>query len=223
MSDKKEKKEKIYGIIKYVAGLLGFLGILLTIFTITDVVEWYLFKIEYTGAYTEQTKLILSLTSSILGIFFLFIAFSKQIDKFFTFLENRTIKTDKSKDTRGISIESIFFLFIAIILIVLAILLGIGSLVLKTDLPLLGGATKTVLIIALVFLGILAIITAFSRVIYQSVKEMNKVHWPTGKDMIEYSKRVFSFIIFFSIFFFALDLLLANAPGWISNLFGINL
>ncbi len=224
MNSQNNKRQQIYGIIKYVSGLLGFLGIIIAILTVTGGVEWFLFKVNYLGVYTDKTKLILSLSSSILGIFFLFVAFSKQIDKFFGFLETHTVtKPDKEEETKGITIELIFFLFIGIVLILLAILLGIGSLVLRTNLPLLGTATEKVLIGALIVLAILAIITAFNRTISQSLKEMKKVHWPSSKDMVDYSKRVFSFIVFFSLFFFALDLILTYTPGLINKIFNINL
>ncbi|QVK18031.1 preprotein translocase subunit SecE [Mycoplasmatota bacterium] len=215
------RKETIYGIVKYVSGLLGFIGIILAIFTVTGAIEWFLIEIDYRGAFTNETKLILSLTSSILGIFFLFIAFSKQIDKFFSYLETHSV--NQTEEKKGITIESIFFITIAVILIVLALLLAIGTLALKTNLPLLGNATKTFLIGALVVLAILAILTGFNETIAQSIKEMKKVHWPTGKEMVDYSKKVFTFIIFFSVFFLILDLFLTNAPIWLENIFGIDI
>lgn len=214
------KQNKIFGTIRYIAGVLGVLSVLFAILTATGVVGWFLIDvIQYTKPYTEETKFVQSLTSGILGVFFLFIAFSPQIDKFFTYLETHRVKTDRKADTPGVSIESIFFAVIAIGLITLALLLGTGTLVLRTDLPFLGSATKTVLIVLLVVLAIFSLLTAFNRIISQSIKEMKKVHWPTGSEMIDYSKKVFTFIIFFSIFFFALDLLLTYIPMLVEKIF----
>ena len=145
MSDRK----KTYDILKYVAGLLGFIGILLAIFVVTGAFDWFIIEanIKGIGTLTSQNKLVISLVSSILGIFLLFIAFSKQIDKFFTFLETHKVGKDKNEAAKGVTIETIFFIIIALVLIVIVNLLAIGTLVLRTNLPLLGKATKTVLII----------------------------------------------------------------------------
>ncbi len=215
--------KKLHGIIKYVAGLLGFIGVFLAIATISGLVDWYLIKIEYTGGFSDQAKLILSLSSSILGIFFLFIAFSKQLDKFFGFLETHSIRTDKTGEKKGITIESAFFFLIAIILVVLAVLLTNGNLVLRANLPILGDATKSVLIGALILLAILAVITAFNNIITQSLREMKKVHWPSGKEMKDYSTKVFTFIVFFSLLFLALDIVINYAPKLLENIFNVDL
>lgn len=215
--------KKLQGIIKYVAGLLGFLGIFLAIATLTGLVTWYLEKIKYTGGFSDQTQLLLSLSSSILGIFFLFIAFSKQLDKFFGFLETHTIKTDKTGEKKGVTIESAFFFIIALILIVLAVMLANNNLELRTNLPLLGEATKGVLIGALVLLSLLAIITAFNDIITQSLREMKKVHWPSGKEMKDYSAKVFVFIFFFSLLFLTLDIVINYTPKLLENIFHIDL
>ncbi len=222
-NEKSINKNLIYGIIRYISGVLGFFGIILAILTVTGAVGWFLIEIHYTKPYTEDTKLTLSLTSSILGIFFLFIAFSKQIDQFFSYLESHRIKTTKKEDVAGVTIESIFFTVIALVLIVLALLLATGTLLLKTDLPILGTATKTVLIVSLILLALLAILTAFNKTIIQSVKEMKKVHWPTGTEMLDYCNKVFFFIIFFALFFLILDLIYTNVPKRIEHLFGIDL
>ena len=39
--------------------------------------------------------------------------------------------------------------------------------------------------------------------------EMNKVKWPSRKDMIKYSIATIVFVIFFALFFYAIDLILA--------------
>ncbi len=40
-------------------------------------------------------------------------------------------------------------------------------------------------------------------------KEVSKVKWPSKKDMIKYSVATIVFIIFFSLFFYAIELLMA--------------
>lgn len=39
--------------------------------------------------------------------------------------------------------------------------------------------------------------------------EMNKIKWPSKKDMIKYSISTVVFVIFFSIFFYVIELLMA--------------
>lgn len=44
---------------------------------------------------------------------------------------------------------------------------------------------------------------------FQSVKqEFKKVRWPNKKDMIKYSTATISFIIFFGIFFYIIELIM---------------
>lgn len=40
-------------------------------------------------------------------------------------------------------------------------------------------------------------------------KEISKVKWPSKKNMIKYTVTVVLFILFFALFFFALDLIIA--------------
>ncbi len=40
-------------------------------------------------------------------------------------------------------------------------------------------------------------------------KEMQKVKWPSKKEMIKYSVTTITFIIFFAFFFFGLDVIFA--------------
>ena len=40
-------------------------------------------------------------------------------------------------------------------------------------------------------------------------KELSKVKWPNRKDMVKYSIATISFVIFFAIFFYAIDLAVA--------------
>ena len=39
--------------------------------------------------------------------------------------------------------------------------------------------------------------------------EMSKVKWPSRKDMVKYSIATIVFVVFFALFFYAIDLLLA--------------
>lgn len=41
------------------------------------------------------------------------------------------------------------------------------------------------------------------------VSEARKVHWPTKKDMVKYSIATVAFIIFCSLFFYAIDIIFA--------------
>ena len=41
------------------------------------------------------------------------------------------------------------------------------------------------------------------------VSEAKKVHWPTKKDMVKYSIATVAFIIFCSLFFYAIDIIFA--------------
>ena len=40
-------------------------------------------------------------------------------------------------------------------------------------------------------------------------KELTKVKWPDRKDMVKYSAATIVFVIFFALFFYAIDLLMA--------------
>lgn len=40
-------------------------------------------------------------------------------------------------------------------------------------------------------------------------KELAKVKWPSKKDMIKYSIATIVFVIFFAVFFYSIDLLMA--------------
>ncbi len=45
---------------------------------------------------------------------------------------------------------------------------------------------------------------------FKEVKnEMSKVKWPSKKDMVKYSIATIAFVVFFALFFYAIDLLLA--------------
>ena len=43
----------------------------------------------------------------------------------------------------------------------------------------------------------------------QIKKEMSKVHFPNKKDMIKYSVATISFVIFFGIYFYVIELIMA--------------
>jgi len=47
------------------------------------------------------------------------------------------------------------------------------------------------------------------------VQEAKRVHWPSKKDMVKYSMATIAFIIFFSIFFYIINVVFA----WILSLF----
>jgi preprotein translocase SecE subunit len=211
-----KENNQVFKIVKVILGVLGFIGVIIAILTVTNVLDTILVGMDR-AELTDNQKLATSLSASILGILFLFIAFSEQIDKFFTVMERKEIKVSKKKGN-GVSVELIFFLFIAIILTVLAVLLGIDFLTIRTELPLLGKYTDLVLTLSLAVLSILAYVTAFNATISQSMKELKKVHWPTGKQMITYSTQVFSFIIFFSVLFFVLDFAIGNVPKLVDYL-----
>lgn len=40
-------------------------------------------------------------------------------------------------------------------------------------------------------------------------QEVKRVHWTTGKDIVKYSVATFTFVIFFSLFFYLIDVLFA--------------
>lgn len=43
----------------------------------------------------------------------------------------------------------------------------------------------------------------------QIKKEMSKVHFPSKKDMVKYSLATISFVLFFGIYFFVIELVMA--------------
>ena len=48
------------------------------------------------------------------------------------------------------------------------------------------------------------------RIFCHGVKmEFKKVHWPTKKDMVKYSIATIVFIVFFSVFFYGIDVIFA--------------
>lgn len=201
MSELKPNKTtnpKVGRIVKIALGILGFLGIAMAILTVANVFE-----------FGVSTKITVSLISAIIGLICLFIAFSNQIDKFFNILETKEIKLSKDEKKSGIGIELIFFLTIAVVLIVIAVLLAMGYLAVENPLPLIGKHTRTFILVSLIVLSLMCIVFAFNEIIRQSVKEMKKVHWPTNKEMASYCTQVFAFVIFFSLVFLAFDYLVA--------------
>ena len=46
-------------------------------------------------------------------------------------------------------------------------------------------------------------------------KEMKKVKWPSRKDMVKYSFATISFIIFFALFFYAIEIVIALLKAWV--------
>jgi len=49
----------------------------------------------------------------------------------------------------------------------------------------------------------------------QIKKEMSKVHFPSKKDMIKYSIATITFVIFFGIYFYVIELIMALIKSWI--------
>jgi preprotein translocase SecE subunit len=212
------KNNPTWKIIKYVLGVLGILSIVIAILTVTGLLVDVLIFLKYTGTFDSKNEITVALITSIIGILFLFIAFSKPIDRFFSVIERKELRLSSDDKKSGISIELIFFLTIAAVLVVLAILLGIDYLTVENELPLLGKFTESFIIGSLVILAIVSIVVAFNEIIKQSLKELKKVHWPTGKQMSLYSAQVFTFIIFFSLLFLAFDYLVGVGLGGLTNL-----
>jgi len=46
-------------------------------------------------------------------------------------------------------------------------------------------------------------------------KEMSKVQWPSRKDMVKYSIATISFVIFFGIFFYIIEIIMAFLKAWV--------
>ena len=54
-----------------------------------------------------------------------------------------------------------------------------------------------------------SILTKFRIFCNGVVSEFHKVHWPTKENMIKYSKATIFFIVFFSLFFYLINVLFA--------------
>lgn len=46
-------------------------------------------------------------------------------------------------------------------------------------------------------------------------KEMSKVQWPSRKEMVKYSVATISFVIFFAIFFYVIEIIMALVKAWV--------
>ena len=46
-------------------------------------------------------------------------------------------------------------------------------------------------------------------------KEMAKVKWPSKKDMVKYSFATICFIIFFALFFYVIEVIIALLKAWV--------
>ncbi len=46
-------------------------------------------------------------------------------------------------------------------------------------------------------------------------KEMSKVKWPSRKEMVQYSIATITFIIFFGIFFYVIEIIMALLKAWV--------
>ena len=54
-----------------------------------------------------------------------------------------------------------------------------------------------------------SILTKFRIFCNGVVSEFHKVHWPTKENMLKYSKATIFFIVFFSLFFYLINVLFA--------------
>lgn len=217
-------KNNTWQIVKIVLGVFGFLSVILAVLILTNIFSFnnvmydLLISLNYKGAFGKSQQVTTALVLAIFGILFLFIAFSRQLDKFFSVLEKKELKLSRDEKKSGVGIELLFFLTIAIVLTILVILLSMNLLIVENNLPLLGAYTRTVILISLILLVIVSLIVAFNEIIRQSLKEMKKVHWPKSKEMSGFSVQVFSFIIFFGLLFFFFDYIVAIGLRGLTNL-----
>lgn len=220
LKENKSTKESVWKVTRVVLAVLGTLSLVLSLLTIFGLLENVLTYIKFKGTYGDKEQLLVAVSSSIVGILFLFIAFSPHIDRFFSIMERKELKLSRDEKKGGLSLELIFFLTIAIVLIVIALLLGINYLTVQVELPLLGKFTEPFIVGSLVILALVSIVVAFNEVIRNSLKELKKVHWPTGKQMSKYSAQVFSFVIFFGVLFLLFDIVVELGLDGLRNLLG---
>ncbi len=51
---------------------------------------------------------------------------------------------------------------------------------------------------------------------FREVKsEVSKVKWPSRKDMVKYSAATISFVIFFGVFFYLIETIMAIVKAWV--------
>lgn len=206
-------------ITRFVFAIIGILSFAVTIVTLIgkmpDLINFLNLKIKF----TDNVEFLTTLVSSILGVLLLFFAFSPAIDRFFNVIERKEIKLTGDESKSGVSLEFLFFISIAIVLTIIAILLGMGYLVVEVELPLLGKFTELFIRVSISILAVISTAVAFSDTLRASLKEMKKVSWPKAKEMSEYSAQVFVFIIFFALLFFVYDFIIGLGFDRLTNLF----
>lgn len=157
----------------------------------------------------NNTMEIVSMLLILAGVLLLFVLYSKNIDEFFVKTDNKKINLFGSK----ISVSSIIWFIVSIGLLVLTVMLLMGVFVVEVDL--LGKYTGTILKFGLVIITLSSFVFSFNDIIKPALTEIKKISWPNSKEMVDYSKRVFSFIIYFALFFLLADLFYNWAAFWI--------
>ena len=123
-------------------GIIGVLSLIVTIVSLTGYMTDLLIFLNIRVEFGPNQEFLTTLTAALLTVISLFFAFSPAIDRFFNVMERKEIKLSKDEEKSGVSLEFIFFISIAIVLTIIAILLGIGELVVEAELPLLGRFTE---------------------------------------------------------------------------------
>lgn len=206
-------------ITRFVFAIIGILSFAITIVTLIgkmpDLINFLNLKVTF----NDNTQFLTTLISSIVGVLLLFFAFSPAIDRFFNVIERKEIKVTGDESKSGVSLDFLFFISIAIVLTIIAVLLGVGYLVVEVELPLIGKHTKTFILSSISILAVVSTAVAFNDTLRASLKEMKRVSWPKAKQMSEYSAQVFAFIIFFALLFFAFDFVIGFGFDRLTNLF----
>ncbi|ERJ12402.1 preprotein translocase subunit SecE [Haloplasma contractile] len=193
--------------LKYFAAIVGLAGIVIAFLISFDVLTFDFLE----G--TTQTFLA-SLAAAIVGVILVFFAFSKELDQIFLKAEETKFSLSKNEDAAQISVDNIIWFVFAIALLTVKVLLDMNILILP---EILGTHTDLIINIILVILIIFCFIQAFWQIIKPALKEMRKVTWTTAKIMKEHSIKVFTFVIFMSLLFLALDQGLTGLKDWFYN------
>ncbi|MEG1494977.1 MAG: preprotein translocase subunit SecE [Bacilli bacterium] len=59
------------------------------------------------------------------------------------------------------------------------------------------------------------IFTRISMFFKETIKEVSKVKWPSRKDMVKYSVATIVFVLFFAVFFYLIDIIVALVKTWV--------
>ena len=100
--------------------------------------------------------------------------------------------------------ENYILLVLALISLVFSLLLHTGELVPNSDFPLIGTYPK-IFAWALTVLSVFGLILVFYPFAKNSFPEIKKITWAKFPEFVDNMIRVFIFILFFSLFFFAAD------------------